>query len=361
MHDLIKNGAKGARRFKRSTWVLALLVLAAIPLVAGFMGSLGKSELGERLAALDKNAAIGELERLDFVGDVGGGPRDLGLVYHHAPRTNGPGPEGAIPILLIHGTPSTLYSWSELIHGAEEGSEGPGFEGLAASHEVYAIEVVGHGVAPDDLAPYTFESCAQFVGAAIRALGLERVHLVGSSYGGEFVWRAALNDPELIESIVLMDSSGVRRREPDWLPEELEMRNNSLAKIGWLINARERIEVALAPHFRGLPPDRVEEFFLVCSNASNWKAMVDLARDENGEREHELSQLKPPTLLLWGADDIAYSLDYYAQRFADEIPNARLIALPETGHYPHEERPAKVVGILNEFFSELASQPGASR
>ena len=125
MHDLIKNGAKGARRFKRSTWVLALLVLAVIPLVAGFMGSLGKSELGERLAALDKNAAIGELERLDFVGDVGGGPRDLGLVYHHAPRTNGPGPEGAIPILLIHGTPSTLYSWSELIHGAEESSEGP--------------------------------------------------------------------------------------------------------------------------------------------------------------------------------------------------------------------------------------------
>ena len=47
--------------------------------------------------------------------------------------------------------------------------------------------------------------------------------------------------------------------------------------------------------------------------------MVDLARDENGEREHELSQLEPPTLLLWGADDIAYTLDHYAQRFADEI------------------------------------------
>ena len=158
-----------------------------------------------------------------------------------------------------------------------------------------------------------------------------------------------------------MDSSGVRRRDADWLPEELEMRDNSLAKIGWLINARERIEVALAPHFRELPPDRVEEFFLVCSNASNWKAMVDLARDENGKREHELSQLKPPTLLLWGADDIAYTLDYYAQRFVDEIPNARLVALPETGHYPHEERPAEVVGILNAFFQDLAAPPGTAR
>ena len=78
MHDLIKNGADGTRGFKRSNWVLALLALASIPLVAVSCVSLGKAELGERLAALDKNAAIGELERLDFVGDVGGGPRDLG-------------------------------------------------------------------------------------------------------------------------------------------------------------------------------------------------------------------------------------------------------------------------------------------
>ena len=42
---------------------------------------------------------------------------------------------------------------------------------------------------------------------------LERVHLVGSSYGGEFVWRAALNDPDLVAGLVLIDSSGYERRE----------------------------------------------------------------------------------------------------------------------------------------------------
>ena len=79
--------------------------------------------------------------------------------------------------------------------------------------------------------------------------------------------------------------------------------------------------------------------------------MIDLARDENGEREGELGQLTRPTLLLWGEEDIAYTLDHYGQRFEAAIPGAKLVALPETGHYPHEERPAEVVRVLDDFFA----------
>ena len=206
---------------------------------------------------------------------------------------------------------------------------------------------------PGDLSPYTFQRCADVVVAAVRALDLEPAHLVGSSYGGEFVWRAALDAPELFASVTLIDSSGFPRADGDWLPEEVEMRENGLAGFGWLINSRERIETALAPHFAEIPPDRVEEFFLVCENAHNWNAMVDLARDENGERAGELGQLELPTLVLWGADDLAYPLDRYGARFAREIPGSRLVALPETGHYPHEERPREVIEILERHFAEV--------
>ena len=84
--------------------------------------------------------------------------------------------------------------------------------------------------------------------------------------------------------------------------------------------------------------------------------MVELARDENGQCEAELAELSTPALLLWGEDDRAYSLEYYGRRFADTIPDARLVVLPETGHYPHEERPAEVVGLLNDFLAEHASR-----
>lgn len=341
---------RGLRR--RGSGVLATLALLSGSVACVSCSSMSKSRMQLELEQLGKNASLtGGLERLPFEADLGEGRQAYELVYHHAAARNPkPGYDG-VPVVLVHGTPSTLYSWSELVHG------GAGFAGLAQTRDVYAIEVIGHGIAPGDAAPYSFERCARYVSAAIRALGLARVELVGSSYGGEFVWRATLNDPELVESLVLIDSSGYRRADDDWLPEEVEMRENSLAKIGWLINSPDRIETALQPHFDVIPPDRTQEFFLVCENAGNWAAMVDLARDENGDREDELKDLQARTLVLWGADDFAYSLEDYGRRFAADIPRAELVVMPETGHYPHEQRPAEVVRILNAFFDSEDSRP----
>lgn len=326
--------------------LLSLLALAALGAVAG-CGSLDKTELEARLLELEKNSAIRDhgLRRRGFELDLDGERHDLELTYLHVSAAK-PAP-GARPVVLVPGTPSTLFTWVEIAFGGE------GFEGLGQDRDVYAVEVPGHGIAEGDLSPYTFDRCAAFVTAAVRSLDVGRVHLVGSSYGGEFAWRAALAAPELFETLVLIDSSGIARRDGDFLPEEVEMRENSLAKWGWLINSRERITTALAPHFGVIPPDRVEELFLVCENAHNWGAMIDLARDENGDRESELSDLRLPTLLLWGEDDVAYDPDYYARRFAAAVPRSELRLLNETGHYPHEQRPAEVVRALGSFFEEV--------
>ena len=124
------------------------------------------------------------------------------------------------------------------------------------------------------------------------------------------------------------------------------MRENSLASIGWLLNARDRVESALAPHFRELPPDVVEEFFLVCENKQNWKAMIDLVRDENGTRQGDIASIEAPTLLIWGEEDLAYPPDHYAARFDADLPNSELLIVPDAGHYPYEEQPALVIDAI---------------
>jgi len=349
--DVLANLSYMGIQTVRTGLIVGLAALALGLLLAACVSSVEKPKLEPLLRALGKNQPAAALQRLPFQADLGLGQRDYELVYLHVEATEpNPGP----PIVLIHGTPSTLLSWTELIYGSTK--PGTEFEGLAASHEVYAIEIIGHGIAPGDAAPYGFERCARFIGAALEALGLEQVHLVGSSYGGEFAWRAALNEPDRFASLTLLDSSGVRRRDDDWLSEEVLMRENGLAKLGWILNSRDRIRSALAPHFREIPPDRVEEFFLVCQNSHNWKAMVDLACDENGDRESELPKLKTPTLLLWGEEDLAYSVDYYGQRFAEAIPNSQFVKIENTGHYPHEESPARVVRELLQFFRTLAME-----
>lgn len=312
--------------------------------------SISKQRLEVQLSELDKNRPVAEsgLQRGELELDHDGESISMEFVYHHAPALEPR--EGTIPLVLVHGTPSTLFAWSEVIYGT------PDFEGFRTDRDVYAVEVVGHGLAPGDLAPYDFDVCARHVIAMAKALGIERMHLAGSSYGGEFVWRAALEDPERVASIVLLDSSGYERREEDWLSEEVQMRESSLADFGWMLNSRDRITAALEPHFGTVPPGRVDEFYLVCSNAHNWKAMIDLAKDENGTRATEIPLITQPALVVWGSNDIAYPPDVYATRFVDDLPRGELLLLEDTGHYPHEERPEQVVPALREFFTRVEAE-----
>jgi pimeloyl-ACP methyl ester carboxylesterase len=320
----------------------ALAALAGALLLASSCGSMPREEVRRRLLDLPKNAPVAEqgLETTRLRADLGDGEREYDLVHLRVPARS-PVP-GARPLLLIHGTPSSLCNWAPVIFGDGE------HPGLAEGREVHAIELLGHGFAPGSHGPYSFQKLANFTVAATRALGLEEVHLVGHSYGGEVAWRAALDAPELYRTLTLSDSAGYARADDGWLPEEEVMRENWLADIGWRLNDRDRILSALEPHYEQVPADTLEEFFLVCENADNWHAMIDLVRDENGTREGELGDLALPVLLLWGERDIAYTLEGVARRFEADLPDATLRTLP-TGHYPHEERPADYARELSAF------------
>lgn len=315
--------------------LLALLCLTALAAVG--CRDMDKSEIEARLLALPKNAPIAELglQRSSLTLELDGEARTLELVRYGT---------GTPRIVLVHGTPGSLFTWSELVFGRD------GAPGLAADFGVLAIDVVGHGIQPDALDPLTFQRCADFVGAALEALDLRDVCLVGHSYGGEFVWRAALDRPERVREVVLIDSAGYPRRDDEWLPEEVKLREWSVAGWGWLFNSRERVRAALQPHFtEPVSDERLEEMYLCCNHRGNWRAIVQLARDENGTRAGELTRLRPRTLLIWGERDLAYGVERFARQFERDVPDARLEVVADAGHYPHEERPAEVARLLREF------------
>lgn len=298
--------------------------------------SMKKATVEERLLALEKNAPLrGRIETLARRVTLGGEQVEARFRHYRA------GERGRPVVVLVHGTPSSLVTWTACVFG-------PG--GLAESCDVLALEMVGHGATRTELDAYSFERGAEWIQAFLEALALRDVTLVGNSYGGECVWRAALNRPDLVGKVVLMSSSGFPRKDDEWFPEEVKMREMSLAKIGWLLNSRDGVRGALQPHFQvPVPDEHTEEVFLVCENRDNWHAMIDLARDENGTRAGELANLLQPTLLLWGAQDIAYRPGTIGERFRATLPSARLELIEGAGHYPQEEKPAEVARAIAAF------------
>ncbi len=151
----------------KRTWLFALTLSAAlgVTLLVSACGSMSKDTMETKLAALGKNQPLVErgLRRLPIVCDLGAGPVDLELVHSFVPAT-APRP-GAAPVVLVHGTPGTLFNWTEVILGV--GS----FPGLAADRDVYALEMLGHGLTIiGTIAAALFVLAVPLLWEAIRAL-----------------------------------------------------------------------------------------------------------------------------------------------------------------------------------------------
>ena len=330
-----------ARRPRESGRVLrALLGAAGAALVASAAvgagcGSLDAASVRERSLALQKNAPFRERLR---TGTLEGSGEEWVAAHFEAAAE---GVDGEAPVVLVHGTPDTMGAWTRVLFGED---------GLAGRTPVWTLEVLGHGMCDARPGTVTFQRCADHVAGTLRALGLSGVTLVGNSYGGEFCWRAALDHPDLISRLVLIDSSGLPRTREQFLSEEVKMREWSVARLGYLVNSEPRVASALDPHFDGAAdPERVHEVFLGLENRVSWNAMIDLVRDENGGRAAELAGLGAPTLLLWGEFDQAYPPPTFGRTFEERIPDARLVVVEGAGHYPHEQAPARVAREILAF------------
>src|SRR5206468_1124100 len=92
---------------------------------------------------------------------------------------------------------ASTYSWRKVIPA------------LSASHWVIAIDLNGFGYTerPKDPASYTREGQAALILAVMDALGIDRAHVVGHSYGGGLSLFLASTHPERFRTLILVDSS----------------------------------------------------------------------------------------------------------------------------------------------------------
>ena len=188
---------------------------------------------------------------------------------------------------------------------------------------------------------------AKYVHKFLEARDLKEVHLMGNSLGGHVALVHTLKHPERIKSLILTGSSGLFENGM----------GDSYPKRGDREYIRKK--TALTFYDPAIATDElVDEVYSITNNRMKAIKIIALAmsaiRNNLGD---ELTQIKQPTLLIWGNND-TITPPFVAHEFNKLIPNSELHFIDKCGHAPMMEVPAEFNAILHKFLEKL-NQPAA--
>lgn len=239
-------------------------------------------------------------------------------------RSSGPG--DAPPAVFLHGLGGNRSSWE------------PQLNGLADLRRCLACDLPGYGRSPGR--PGSLPELAAAVARWITGLGQGPADVVGLSFGGMVAQHLALDHPETVRTLALLDTSpafgldGVTTPE-DWLASRgigSAAADTPAPDTGRIIagitgpRCSGEVRAEAAAIMREVPPATLE---------ASCRALV---RHDTRDRLHEITA---PTLVMVGENDAETPVPY-ARAIADRVPGARLVVVPEAGHLLNVEAPATV-------------------
>lgn len=228
-------------------------------------------------------------------------------------------------------------------------------DGLAESREVILYN--GRGVASSSGQPRNrIEDMADDAAAFIRALGLEKVDVLGFSLGGfqalDLTWR----HPALVRKLMLL-GTGPRGGNPDMEPGVLEAAPRpvpTFEDFAFLFFGRSEAAVQLARAFwerRHQRPDQDLPAAQEVTAAQMEANMYYLSRVSEGDPFAYLRTIPQPTFILNGVHDVMVPTvnSFYMAR---NIPNAQLFIYPDCGHGAQFQCPDRFLHHVRRFLSE---------
>jgi pimeloyl-ACP methyl ester carboxylesterase len=166
-------------------------------------------------------------------------------------------------------------------------------------------------------------------------LNLDRVLLVGASFGGWIAWELALRAPQLVDRLVLLASIGLDLPEHPVTPLFPRPREEALAMLF------HDDELARA-YSAGA------EFGSVLGSERDAEALGRYLSASTPSAGARLAKLAVPTLLVWGDDDRVVP-HAHGERLAAALPQARLETIPDCGHGLPFEAPEAVARAITAF------------
>jgi len=272
---------------------------------------------------------------------------DIGEVVLRV-RYGGNGP----PLLLLHGHPQTHVMWHKIAPR------------LAKDFTVVAADLRGYGKSSKppstpDHTPYSKRVMALDQITLMRQLGFERFHVVGHDRGGRVAYRMALDHPEQVERLAVLDiiptGEAFRRTnmefalgywhwfflsQPYDLPEK--MINANPENYYFRKNRDLFAPEALADYLEAV--HNPETVHAVCEDYRA-AATIDTELDEADRSKRKISC---PTLALWGRQaklEELYNVMAIWRDWADDVQGYGI----NCGHYLAEEAAEETYTALHNF------------
>lgn len=266
-----------------------------------------------------------------------------------------------IPLLTLHGGPGAGHDYLEPL------------EALASDRPVIFYDQLGCGKSdrPDARPMWTIERFADEVDEVRAALGLDRVHILGQSWGGWLGIEYLLRQPRGLVSFVLASTSAsipefsaVCDRLIGELPEAMQ---RALREHGILGHYDHPDYQAAAMEFYKRHVCRLPEWpDCVMRTVANLDGnqVYDTINGPNEfttignlrywDRTAKLHEIKTPVLLTCGRfDELGPSC---AQTMLDRIPDSRLVIFEHSAHMPHVEEPDDYMKTVSEFIAEIEAR-----
>jgi pimeloyl-ACP methyl ester carboxylesterase len=235
-------------------------------------------------------------------------------------------------VILLHGLGSVKEIWM------------PNLAALSAKYHVYAIDQVGFGRSDKPLIEYKIATWVDFLQEFMRSLNVPKATVVGNSLGGWIATEFAVQHPEMLDKLVLVDSAGLA-----WSPGSgpvVELNPASVAETRALLESIFYDKKLVSDQF-------VQQVFRNhMHNNDGYTIQRTLAGFAQAKFEDDkLKSIHVPTLVVWGRQDELIGVDR-AEKFRDGIPGAKLVVIEQCGHVPQIEKPTEFNQALLEFLGK---------
>ncbi|MFN2189989.1 MAG: alpha/beta fold hydrolase [Candidatus Promineifilaceae bacterium] len=247
------------------------------------------------------------------------------------------------PLVLISGLGYDLWIWHQMVPG------------LAENFQVITFDNRGCGKSDKPPGAYSADMLAEDTAGLIRALGFEKAHVYGHSMGGLVAQALAINQPEIIDKLIV---SSVSFGGPNEVPITAEaMAILSDPNLDPVERLRQGILVAMAPGYGERNPEFVQEWMNyrlqnpIMPEQYQSQYAVGLALKMASVEDSfqlKLKNVQIPTLVLFGEYDSVVP-PANAELLAKELPNSTIEILPDSGHIYMFEVPELAVEAATNF------------